>query len=197
VNGFERRRQQKKDSILGAAIELFKQYGYNKVTIAEIAKRASVSQVSIYNFFQSKENLRQEILKKYVKDSLLEIKDILTRHDSLKTKLEKILVLKISFFKSFFKYFFPKNIESGSLLEDNKTEEVIQELKNSTSDLIDEGKREGIFNDSISTQAIAIYLEIIQYYFLNNPSALAKFDNNPRLVSEIPALFMNAFMKSN
>ena len=197
MNGFERRRQQKKDSILEAAIELFKQYGYKKVTIAEIAKRAFVSQVSIYNFFQSKENLKQEILKKYVKDNLLEIKNILTSQDSLKTKLEKILVLKINFFKSFFKYYFSKNVENGSVLEDHKTEEVIQELKKSTSNLIDEGKREGIFNDSISTQAIATYLEIIQYYFLNNPSALEKFDKNPRLVSEIPALFMNAFIKSN
>ena len=55
MDGFERRRQNKKNSILKASLKLFKQYGYNKVSVAEIAKEASVSQVSIYNYFKSKE----------------------------------------------------------------------------------------------------------------------------------------------
>ena len=57
MNGFEKRRLKKKNSILIAALTLFKQYGYRKVTVAEIADKASVSQVSIYNYFKSIEYL--------------------------------------------------------------------------------------------------------------------------------------------
>ena len=55
MDGFERRRQNKKNSILKASLKLFKQYGYNKVSVAEIAKEASVSQVSIYNYSHRKQ----------------------------------------------------------------------------------------------------------------------------------------------
>jgi AcrR family transcriptional regulator len=63
MDGFEKRCQNKKEAIM-ASLELFEKFGYNKVTVAEIAKRASVSQVSIYNFFESKENLKKELLNK-------------------------------------------------------------------------------------------------------------------------------------
>lgn len=195
MDGFERRRQQKKDSILRAAKELFKQYGYKKVSVAEIAKRASVSQVSIYNFFDSKENLKQELLKKLVNDNFLEMKYILGSRDTIKLKLEKLLILKINFLKSFFMYFFPKHVENDIFFEENIAEEITQKFKNPILNLIDEGKGKGILDDSISTQAIATYLEIIQYYFFNNPSAIAEFDNNPELTREIPSLFLNALMK--
>jgi len=195
MDGFEKRRQQKKDSILRAAKELFKQYGFKKVSVAEIAKRASVSQVSIYNFFGSKENLKQELSKKLVNDNFLEMMDILKSQDTIKLKFEKLLISKINFLKSIFEYFFPKYLENDISFEENLVEEVTQKFKNPILNLIDEGKKKGIFDDSISAQAITTYLEIIQYYFFNNPSALAKFNNNPELTREIPSLFLSALMK--
>lgn len=38
MDGFQKRRQNKKEAILTASLELFKEFGYNKVTVAEIAK---------------------------------------------------------------------------------------------------------------------------------------------------------------
>jgi AcrR family transcriptional regulator len=197
MDGFEKRRQQKKDSILKAARELYKQYGYKKVSVAEIAKRASVSQVSIYNFFGSKENLKQELSKKLVNDNFLEMMDILKSHDNIKLKFEKLLISKINFLKSIAAYFFPKYLENDISFEENLVEQVTKKFKDPILSLVEEGKKKGIFDDSISVQAITTYLEIIQYYFFNNPSALAKFDNNPELTKEIPSLFLNALMKSN
>ena len=77
MDGYERRRQNKKNAILKAALELFSMYGYNKVSVAEIARKASVSQVSIYNYFNSKENLKQELLIKLMDDYYDETKNIL------------------------------------------------------------------------------------------------------------------------
>ncbi len=49
MNGFEKRKERKKDSIRQAALELFRSLGFRKVSIAEIARKAGVSQVTIYN----------------------------------------------------------------------------------------------------------------------------------------------------
>ncbi len=62
MNGFERRRELKKKSILQAAYDLFSARGIKDVGIAEIAQKAAVSQVSIYNFFDSKENLVRQAM---------------------------------------------------------------------------------------------------------------------------------------
>ena len=194
MNGFEKRRQQKKDSILKAAKELFNQYGYNKVTIAEIARKASVSQVSIYNFFQSKENLKQVLLKKLLNDSLLGIKQIMGSQISLKIKFEKVISLKINFLKDLINHFFPKYTESN-INEEKAAEEVNKKIESQIVNLVEDGKKQGLINNSVSTQAISIFLEIIQYYFSNNPGTAAKFEENPKLEKELSALFLKAITK--
>ncbi|HEY4662944.1 MAG TPA: TetR/AcrR family transcriptional regulator [Candidatus Humimicrobiaceae bacterium] len=194
MNGFERRRQQKKDSILKAAKELFNQYGYNKVTIAEIAQKASVSQVSIYNFFKSKENLKQVLLKKLLNDSFLGIKQIMGSQVSIKIKFEKLFSFKINFLKDLINHFRPKYIESN-IHEEKAAEEINKKIENQIYDLVEDGKKEGLLDNSVSTQAISIFLEIIQYYFSGNPNAAAKFEKNPELEKELPALFLKAITK--
>ncbi|MFA5015540.1 MAG: TetR/AcrR family transcriptional regulator [Actinomycetota bacterium] len=194
MNGFERRRQQKKDSILKAAKELFNQYGYNKVTIAEIAQKASVSQVSIYNFFQSKENLKQVLLKKLVNDSFIGLKQIMGSQVSIKIKFEKLFSFKINFLKDLLNHFPPKNIESNTH-EEKAAEEINKKIESHIYDLVEDGKKQGLLDNSISTQAIGTFLEIIQYYFSNNTNAIAKFENNPKLQKELPALFLKAITR--
>ncbi|OFW48846.1 MAG: hypothetical protein A2163_04490, partial [Actinobacteria bacterium RBG_13_35_12] len=157
MNGFERRRQQKKDSILKAAKELFNQYGYNKVTIAEIAQKASVSQVSIYNFFKSKENLKKVLLKKLVNDSFLGIKQIMGSQVSIKIKFEKLFSFKINFLKDLINHFRPKYIESN-IHEEKAAEEINKKIENQIYDLVEDGKKEGLLDNSVSTQAISIFL---------------------------------------
>jgi AcrR family transcriptional regulator len=55
VNGFTRRKEQSKDDIRKAAIELFSQFGIEKVNISDIARKAGVAQATIYNNFGSKD----------------------------------------------------------------------------------------------------------------------------------------------
>ena len=47
MDGFERRKEQKKESIRRAALELFQNYGFKKVSVNDIAERAGVSQIEL------------------------------------------------------------------------------------------------------------------------------------------------------
>ena len=52
------------DKILNAAILLFSQKGYNSVTTKEIAKKAGVSEMTVFRHFASKRNLFEKAIEK-------------------------------------------------------------------------------------------------------------------------------------
>jgi AcrR family transcriptional regulator len=62
MDGFARRKEQSKEDIRKAAWELFSQFGVDKVSIADIAHKAGVSQATIYNNFSNKESLAREFV---------------------------------------------------------------------------------------------------------------------------------------
>lgn len=203
MDGFEKRRQNKKEAILTASLELFKEFGYNKVTVAEIAKRASVSQVSIYNFFESKENLKKELIRKLLKEHITSSLNILETCDTIKIKFEKLILSKIDYFKSFSSHFIIESIDRNVFTKEIGTylpkeyvdEEDYKKLMNAIQKFFEEGKKEGIFNDSISTQVMLYYIEIFQNYLINNPSVMQEFEHNPVLPKDIFSLFLYGFMK--
>ncbi|HET7616621.1 MAG TPA: TetR/AcrR family transcriptional regulator, partial [Bacillales bacterium] len=69
MDGFERRRERKKENIRRAALELFTTHGVQKVSVAEIARKANVSQVTIYNYFGSKSDLLRDAIKKFMEET--------------------------------------------------------------------------------------------------------------------------------
>ena len=59
---FEAIRQNRKESILNTALNLFAENGFQSVSISSIAKTAGVSKGLLYNYFKNKEHLLKEII---------------------------------------------------------------------------------------------------------------------------------------
>ena len=78
MDGFERRKEQSKEEIRKAAGELFSQFGVDKVSIADIARKAGVSQATIYNNFGSKEALTREFVTMMVEQLVHSVQAVLT-----------------------------------------------------------------------------------------------------------------------
>ena len=53
----ERKKQQTRDDIARAALELFSKRGFDAVTVAEVAEAAGVSEKTVFNYFPAKEDL--------------------------------------------------------------------------------------------------------------------------------------------
>lgn len=53
-----------------AALELFSTYGYEKISMSDIAVKGQFSKVSIYEYFGSKNNLRKLLAINIMDDSL-------------------------------------------------------------------------------------------------------------------------------
>lgn len=61
---FEEIRERKKEQIRKAGLRAFSREGYHITTISKIAKIAGISKGLIYNYYESKEDLLKDILRK-------------------------------------------------------------------------------------------------------------------------------------
>lgn len=87
-------RENSREKILNAAMELFAERGYHNTSIEQIRKEAEVSKGLIYNYFEKKEDLMTAI----VMDAMKEGDDIVAQMESRESAEEKIrFIIDLSF----------------------------------------------------------------------------------------------------
>lgn len=137
MNGFEKRTKLKKDSIISAAWELFSKRGITDVSISEIASKAKVSQVSIYNYFGDKNNLAKEVLISYLDNAIKGYDEILEREIPFSEKLKLILDKK---------YKAAIELSNSAISEYAWADKTLQQ----------------IYKDAANTKAISVYIKFIE-----------------------------------
>ena len=55
-----------KERIFDKSINLFSEFGYDRVSIRQMAKEVGIKESSIYNHYKSKESILDEILDYYI-----------------------------------------------------------------------------------------------------------------------------------
>jgi AcrR family transcriptional regulator len=185
MNGFEKRKEQKKESIRRAALELFKSYGFQKVSIGEIAKRAGVSQVTIYNHFESKEGLVQDVLKWHVMNLFDKYMEIMNSDKSFMEKLETIV-----FDKSQIAGQFRGELMQTMIKDEPEILEFIEELYTTRVNpammkFFNEGIQQGYITPKISMESILLYFEIIRHGFYDTPNVSEQVNRKPELLKEL------------
>ena len=72
-----------KERIFDVSIDLFSQYGYDGVSIRQIAKEVGIKESSIYNHYQSKESILESILSYYINEMLKEEAPVMQPKENL------------------------------------------------------------------------------------------------------------------
>lgn len=165
MNGFERRRELKKTNILEAALTLFVKYGVQKVSVAEIAKEANVSQVTIYNYFQSKDNLVSEVIIYYVNKVWEEYEQLFNSDRSFPEKVKGIIfdkkMIANEINEDFFNHFMKEYRREDSYIKQFYVEKTLPSLIK----LFNEGKEQGYVDKTLSDEAILFYTQMFADYF--------------------------------
>lgn len=164
MNGFERRKEQKKRKILETALTLFMKYNIRKVSVSEIAKEAQVSQVTIYNYFENKDNLVHEVIIFYVDKIWEEYEQLFNSNIPFPTKVKKIIFDKSEVAshinEEFFEYFMKEYSGEDSYIEKLYMEKALPRFM----ELFNEGKEQGFVDPSISNEAILLYLQMFKEF---------------------------------
>lgn len=188
MNGFERRKEQKKESIRQAALDLFKLYGFEKVTINDIARSANVSQVTIYNHFGSKEDLVREIMKTLLQSLLEKYRATIKGEGTFIDKLEILVFDKIEMLIQYQGEFAQKMIRVDPEIRQFFDDTWWQEVNQLTTDLFEEGKREGYVDKDMSNDALLVFYEILRRGIMASPG-LVNMTQNTKLLRDLKALF--------
>lgn len=140
------------------------EYGVQKISIGEIAKKANVSQVTIYNYFESKHNLIHEVFIHYTNKALDEFEQILNSNMAFPEKIKQIMFTKNETAKhiheDFYQYLMREYTSGVNYMEKIYTEKALPRF----IDLFNQGKEQGYVDPNLSNEAILFYIKAMNEY---------------------------------
>jgi len=157
LNGYEKRTNVKKAAIINVARELFTARGMQDVSISEIAKLANVSQVSIYNYFGDKNSLAKEAFLSLIETAISEYEQILMSNIPFAEKLELIMQDKSDMVSKIALSHFNEQALNDDTLCLIFGEAVKEQAMSLYQNFIELGKREGVINKDIPTEAVMCF----------------------------------------
>ncbi|PYI51890.1 TetR/AcrR family transcriptional regulator [Paenibacillus flagellatus] len=165
MNGFEKRASLIKEKIKKTTLDMLRTSDPKRIRIADIAKRADVSQVTIYNYFGSKEALLQDVFKSFVDGAVRDFENYMAEKRTLKERIEYILFREKEAYRDF-----PPRLIKEMLIEDHELTRYIEELYKEktiplTVQMIQEGKDSGEISQDVSIESVLamIRLYLSQY----------------------------------
>ncbi|QHQ61355.1 TetR family transcriptional regulator [Anaerocolumna sedimenticola] len=158
MNGYEKRTNAKKEAIINAAGELFTNRGITDVGISEIAAKANVSQVSIYNYFGDKNALAKEVLIKYLDHIIEGYDEILQKEIPFSEKLKIIMEKKVEAVNAYGKSLFSKFAWNDKNFQQIYKEAINNKAITIYTKFIEQGKKEGAIVKEIPDDVILDFL---------------------------------------
>jgi AcrR family transcriptional regulator len=84
-------RSDARNRIVEAAERLFRQFGYQKTTVADIARALSMSPANIYRFFDSKHAINEAVCRRLLGDLVLVATELARRDASAENRVRQLL----------------------------------------------------------------------------------------------------------
>lgn len=194
MNGFERRKEQSKEKIRQAALDLFKLYGFEQVTITHIARKADVSQVTIYNHFGSKEELVRGVIRMVLQDLLEKHRVIIYGDGTFVEKLERIIIDRIEMVDQYQGELARTWFQCDAKIQQMVKSVLQQELDHLVIELFNEGKRSGYIKPDLSDDTILTYYEILRRGILSS-NRIIDAKNKKETIHELVEIFLHGMVE--
>ena len=186
MNQYQKTTEKKKQAIIQAALQLFKEKGFKETSIKSIAEVAEVSPVSIYNYSGGKDNLVALCVNDLFEEVTQQAEDILNSDLDFKTKLDHAFALcqeKMS--QQISDYFQDKMVED-SVFSTLLTKAITAKKRDIYRAYIKLGKEEGLIAKDLSTELILNVMDALN----GMGNQLAHSDNLEIEVEQIHQIFL-------
>jgi len=160
----EREKEERRQSILRAAREVFFENGFHRATVDSVADRAEVSKGTVYLYFESKETILAHLLLEGLDELVDDLEQAYAAEESIsaKERLQRLTQAYLHFFEREPQYFrLLMATDRGQFRETVPPEVYQQVLEASIEGLswvvraIEQGIEEGVFADCEPRQAAA------------------------------------------
>ncbi|WP_370636419.1 TetR/AcrR family transcriptional regulator [Cohnella sp. CFH 77786] len=143
-----------------ATLDLLRESDPKRIRIADIAKAARVSQVTIYNYFGSKEELLRDVFKHYVDKASRQFEAFINEGHTLKEKIEYLLIQKRAAMAEF-----PPRLIKEMLTEDPELARYLEQRYKEKSlpltlRLIREGRESGEISEDVSDESVLVLMQL-------------------------------------
>lgn len=139
--------ENKRDRILDASFEKFKQYGFVKTTVDEIARHAHVGKGTIYFYFKSKEDILLALVDREMAKGYSAIAKATESESDATGQLKKLLKVTFDFFHSNELISKVMAMDQGFILSiiSEKNKEIQKSSITVIKQLLERGEKEGHF----------------------------------------------------
>jgi TetR/AcrR family fatty acid metabolism transcriptional regulator len=149
----EKRTVDKRAVILDAALKTFVKRGYPETRVSEIAAEAKVAEGTLYNYFQSKEDLLLALFDEKWGGIIDNIRKKISRLDDPNKKLKVMFSLVVRMFRKdrHLAEIFLIDVKQSSIFLKNYPVNRVVEFIDLIEEILEEGKRRGIYRKDLDT----------------------------------------------
>ena len=187
MNQYQKTTEKKKQAIIQAALQLFKEKGFKETSIKSIAEVAEVSPVSIYNYFGGKDNLVALCVNDLFEEIAQQAEDILNSILDFKTKLDHAFALCQEKMSQQISAYFQDKMVEDSVFSTLLTRAITAKKRDIYRAYIHLGKEEGLIAKDLSTELVLNVMDALN----GMGNQLDHSDNLETEVEQIPQIFLS------
>ncbi len=183
----------KKQKIEQVAKELFLKYGFKKVTVDEICRKAHVSRKTYYTFYENKNALVLYIVDEISRQSLQDFSALIDGPGSFAEKMSKAMELKFEFSKSMSMEFIADIFDPTATEIMKYWKNVMQESMLLLMNFLKDGQRTGEMNADLNLNFVLWFYGKMSD-ILKAPEAMMMFGSAEELVKQVTQVLVYGIM---
>lgn len=183
----------KKQKIEQVAKELFLKYGFKKVTVDEICRKAHVSRKTYYTFYENKNALVLYIVDEISRQSLQDFSALIDGPGSFAEKMSKAMELKFEFSKSMSMEFIADIFDPAATEIMEYWKNVMQESMLLLMNFLKDGQLKGEMNPDLNLNFVLWFYSKMSD-MLKAPEALSMFSNVEEFVKQVTQVLVFGIM---
>ncbi|MEA4985669.1 hypothetical protein SDC9_48425 [bioreactor metagenome] len=183
----------KKQKIEQVAKELFLKYGFKKVTVDEICRKAHVSRKTYYTFYENKNALVLYIVDEISRQNLQDFSALIDGPGSFAEKMSKAMELKFEFSKSMSMEFIADIFDPAATEIMEYWKNVMQESMLLLMNFLKDGQLKGEMNPDLNLNFVLWFYSKMSD-MLKAPEALSMFSNVEEFVKQVTQVLVFGIM---
>ncbi len=182
----------RREEIIGVALRLIAENGFQKTSMREIAVLANMGKSSLYDYFKTKDEIVVYAFEKVIEENIQIIHKIISEESSPEQCLRKIMQNHLTVPKQYRSVLMWLNAESDYLEESyrNRLKAARYKYQDSIQSVIENGVAAGVFRRTDAALMTRLLLNsVIAIVYTSRPSASVE-----KMLNETMSIFLHGIM---